>query len=87
MVTLTNSAAQYLKNALGQVDEPENACFRLRMDQNGLDLALDQARAGDQTAEVEGETILTMEPAIGEQIGDCKLDYDEDRSKLVLSQT
>ncbi len=86
MLTLTDSAAQYLKKALVGVNQPDNACFRLRIGQNGPDLALDQTRPGDQTLQCDGETVLAMEPAIGEQIGDRKLDFDEERSQLVLAQ-
>ena len=85
MFSVTDSAAQYLKTALKKVEEPENACFRLKVGQQGTDLGLDQTRPGDQVVEHEGDVVLTMEPSVGEQLSERTLDYDEDNSRLVLA--
>ncbi len=85
MLNVTPDAAQYLKKALVGVEEPENACFRLKLGQKGPDLALDQTRPGDQQVEHEGAVVLTFEPSVAEQLGQRTLDYDDERSRLVLS--
>jgi hypothetical protein len=85
MLTVTAEAAQYLKTALVGVQEPENACFRLRLGQKGADLALDQTRPGDETVEHEGEVLLTLEPSVAQQVADSRLEYDDEKSRLVLA--
>jgi len=85
MFNVTPSAVEYLKTALVGVKNPENACFRLKMGQKGPDLALDQTRPGDQLVEHEGNVVLTFEPSVAQQLAERTLDYDEERSRLVLS--
>jgi hypothetical protein len=87
MFTVTQSAAQYLKAALTGVEEPENACFRLRVGEQGPDLALDQTRAGDRVVEHDGDVILTVEPSVAEQFSERTLHYDQENSRLVLASS
>jgi hypothetical protein len=87
MISVTESAIEYLKSASVGVNEPENACFRLILGQKGPDLALDQIRPGDRTVEHNGEVVLTLEPDIEEEIAGRTLDYDQDKSRLVLAQS
>jgi hypothetical protein len=87
MFSITNSAIEYIKSASVGVNEPENACFRLLLGQKGPDLSLDQIQPGDRTVEHEGEVILTYEPAIENQLAGRTLDYDEGKSRLVLTQS
>lgn len=85
MFTVTQDAAQYLKAARVGVQEPENACFRLRVGQKGPDLTLDETRPGDQVVEHEGEVVLTMESSVAEQLTAHTLDFDQEKSRLVLT--
>jgi hypothetical protein len=85
MFTVTPSASQYLRTALVGVQEPEHACFRLRVGEEGADLAIDQRRPGDQIVEHEGDVVLTVEPSVAEQLSERTLDYDHERARLVLA--
>jgi hypothetical protein len=86
MFHITPNAARYLKRALSRVEEPDNACFRLKVGQKGPDVTLDQTRPGDQFVEHEGDVVLTLEPSVAEQLAQRTLDYDEPKSRLVLTK-
>jgi hypothetical protein len=87
MLTVTAEAAQYLKKALVGVREPENACFRMRLGQKGPDLALDQIRPDDETVEHDGQILLALEPSVAEQVAESTLEYNDEKSRLVLADS
>jgi len=87
MITVTESAAEYLKTASVGVERPENACFRLRVGQKGPDLAMDQTRPGDQVVQYAGEAILTIEPSVASEVSERTLDFDREKSRLVFTDT
>ena len=84
MFTVTDPAAEYLKRALVGVEEPADACFRIRVGANGPQLAIDRLQPDDSKVESDGEVLLAVDPDTGEQLEDYALDFDNEKSRLTL---
>ena len=88
MVTVTEQAAQELRNILSDMAMKPNQALRLVMrPEGGFGLGLDEEREGDQVVQAEGEKILFVAPPVAESLGEATIaaqDTEEGR-KLVIS--
>lgn len=84
MFTVTESATEYLKRALVGVDEPPEACFRIRLGAEGPLLTIDKPRPEDTTVDSEGEVLLVADPETSGQLEDYAIDYDSESSQLAV---
>ncbi len=86
MLTVTDNAAQYVRETL----EKENApgTFRIVNTEEGYRFTLDEAKEGDQIFEHEGENYLLLDTEVGEALSSTTLDVQEspDGTRLILSQ-
>jgi len=85
MITVTDRAAEYLKGALASIEEPENACFRLLVGEQGPQLAIDQPQPEDDTLEHDGDVVLAVDSATDKQFEGRQIDFDETQSRLVVT--
>ncbi len=86
MLTVTDEAAQYFREALKKESAP-GAC-RIVQAEKGYRFILDEATEGDQVFEHEGENYLLLDTEVGEALSSAALDIQEspDGSRLILSQ-
>ena len=70
-LSVTERAAEALHNTLESIDREPEQVLRLVPQSEGLGLALDEKREDDQVIEYEGEAVMVMEPAIGDQPARC----------------
>lgn len=87
MLTITDKAAQYLREML--VARPEGSSQLLRIVARGgnYELTLDDAQEGDSVYEHEGEQYLVVDPVVAEALAEAVIDAEEtpDGTRLVLS--
>jgi Fe-S cluster assembly iron-binding protein IscA len=86
MFKVTDRAAQQLKTALSKAEDTENACFRMGIVDNKVQLVVDQQRPGDTAIEHEGETLVVLDPGAGNALYNRELDFDNEASGLVLKE-
>ena len=84
MLQITDRAARQLKAVLSEADCADNACFRLGVKDNRLQIVIDQERPGDTPIGFEGETLAVVDPKAASRFFNRKLDFKEQSSSLVL---
>jgi Fe-S cluster assembly iron-binding protein IscA len=91
MLTVTDKAAQYLREALSRKEEGLPEAIRIVYSEGGYQLTLDNAKDGDQVFEEDGHNYLLVDAEVGEALSDAKLDAQESpqgkRLTLLASST
>ena len=63
MLTVTDKAAQHLRENLSREEGSPPGAFRIVNSEEGYQLTLDEAKEGDQVFEHEGESVLFIDTA------------------------
>ncbi len=86
MLTMTDKAAQYFREALKKESAP-GAC-RIVKAEKGYRFILDEAKEGDQVFEHEGENYLLLDSEVGEALSNATVDVKEspEGTRLILSK-
>ncbi len=86
MLTVTDKAAQYLREVQKKENAPEVA--RIVRTEEGFRFTLDEAKEGDQVFEDEGGSYLLLDTEVGEALSSATLDVKEspEGTRLTLSQ-
>jgi len=91
MLTVTDKAAQYLREALSRKEEGAPEALRIVYTEEGYQLTLDGTKDGDQVFEQDGQNYLFVDAQVGEALSDAKLDIQESpqgkRLTLLVSKT
>jgi Fe-S cluster assembly iron-binding protein IscA len=89
MLTVTDTAAQYLRETLTRKEEGAPAALRIVYSEEGYQLTLDDPKEGDQVFEQEGESYLVVDSEVGEALSDATLDVQESSqgTRLTLATT
>lgn len=78
MVTVTDQAAQELRNILADTAmKPEQALRLVMRPGGGLGLGLDEEHEGDQVVTADGEKILLVAPSVVEALGEATIATQE----------
>ena len=86
MFQITERVARRLRAALSKAGAAENACFRVGVKGDQVEIVVDQERPGDATIEHEGETLLVLDSTAGNRLDNRKLDFEGQSSDLVLKE-
>jgi Fe-S cluster assembly iron-binding protein IscA len=86
MFRITDQAAEQLKAAFSKTETPENACLRIGVVENQVQLAVDEQRDGDTTIDYQGDTLVVIDPIASNALADRELDFDANASQLVLKE-
>ncbi len=86
MLTVTDKAAQYVRETLKKQSAP--GAVRIVKTEEGYRFTLDEAKEGDQVFEHEGENYLLLDTAVCEGLSSATLDVKEspEGTLLTLSQ-
>jgi Fe-S cluster assembly iron-binding protein IscA len=87
MLTVTDRAAQFLREKLDHKEEGLPDALRIVQTEDGFQLTLDNPKDGDQVIEQEGHSILLVDTAVGQALEEATLDLQESPqgSSLVLT--
>jgi Fe-S cluster assembly iron-binding protein IscA len=77
MLTVTESATAHLAEMLDEANAPGGAAARFVVGPEGLSLAMDAKRDGDETFEHEGRTVLLVAQDVSELLTEKTLDLKE----------
>ena len=78
MLTVTDKAAAYLREALTRKKEGMPEALRVVYTEEGYQLTLDDPKEGDHIFEQEGQNYLLVDPKVGEGLGEeATLDVQE----------
>jgi len=88
MLTVTDKAAQHLRENLSREEGSPPGAFRIVNSEEGYQLTLDEAKEGDQVFEHEGENYLLLDTEVGEALSNATLDVQESPQgpRLALSE-
>ena len=75
MLTVTDEAAQYLRETLKEENAP--GALRIVKTEEGYRFTLDEAKEGDQVFEHEGENYLVLDTEVGEALSNATLEVQE----------
>ncbi len=86
MLTVTDKAAQYVRETLAKENAP--GTFRIVNTEEGYRFTLDEAKEGDQVFEHEGENYLLLDTEVGEALSHATMDAQEspEGTRLILSE-
>ena len=87
MLTVTDKAAQYLRESLTRKETGAPETLRIVQTEDGYQLTLDNAKDGDQVFEQEGQNYLLLDSGVGEALSDATLDVYESPQGLSLTLT
>ena len=87
MLTVTDKAAQFLRESLTHKKEGAPDTLRIVYTQEGYQLTLDNPKEGDQVFEQEGQNYLLVDGEIGEALSDATLDVQESAKGTTLTLT
>ncbi len=87
MLTVTDKAAQHLREALSRKDQGMPEAIRIVHTKDGYQLTLDDAKEGDQMFEQEGQNYLVVDSELGEALSDATLDLQGSRQGPRLTLT
>lgn len=87
MLTVTDKAAQFLREKLEQKEEGLPDALRIVQTEDGFQLTLDNPKDGDHVIEQEGQSILLVDSEVGEALEEATLDLQESAqgSALILT--
>jgi Fe-S cluster assembly iron-binding protein IscA len=78
MLTVTDKAAAYLREALTRKKEGTPEALRVVYTEEGYELTLDDPKEGDHIFELEGHNYLLVDTEVGEALGEeATLDLQE----------
>lgn len=77
MLTVTDRAAERLKESIEATDIADEQTLRLVQTDAGLELAIDQERDGDQVVRSAGRTVLVIDADVGVLVDGATLDAVE----------
>ena len=77
MLTVTDKAAQYLREALGRRQDEMPEALRIVYTEQGYQLRLDDPKQGDQVFEHEGQSYLLVGEEVSEALGGAMIDVHE----------
>ncbi len=88
MLTVTDKAAQYLRETLSRKEEGAPGAFRIVSAEEGYQVTLDDGKEGDQVIEHEGENYLLLDSQVDEALSNATLDVQEspEGTRLTLSE-
>ncbi len=86
MFQITDQAAEQLKTAFSKMDTPENACLRIGVVENQVQLAVDEERSGDTTIDYQGSTLAVLDSVASNALSNRELDFDGQSSQLILKE-
>ena len=87
MLTVTDRAAQYLRESLTRKQAGAPEALRIVQADEGYQLTLDNAKDGDQVFEQDGHNYLLLNEEVGEALSDATLDVHESPHGLSLTLT
>ena len=87
MLTVTDQAAQYLRESLTRKETDAPEALRIVQTEDGYQLTLDNPKDDDQVFEQEGQNYLLLDSAVGEALSDATLDVYESPQGLSLTLT
>ena len=87
MLTVTDRAAQYLLESLTRKGTGAPEALRIVQTEEGYQLAMDNAKDGDQVFEQDGQNYLLLGSEVGEVLSDATLDVHESPQGLSLTLT
>ena len=87
MLTVTDKAAQYLRESLTRREAGAPEALRIVQTEDGYQLTLDNPKEGDQVFEQEGQNYLLLDEKVGEALSDAMLDVHESPQGLSLTLT
>ena len=85
MLTMTESAGARLAELLDEAEAPGGAAARFVAGPEGLSLAMDAKREGDQTFDHEGRTVLLLATEVADALSDKTLDTEATERGLALT--
>jgi len=77
MLTVTDKAAQYLRETLTRKKEGAPEALRIVYTEEGYQLTLDDSKEGDQVFDQDGQNYLMVDAEVGEALSDAALDVQE----------
>ncbi len=89
MLTVTDKAAQHLREILSREEESApGAAFRIVNTEEGYQLTRGEAKECDQVFEHEGENYLLLDTEVGEALSNANMDVQEspEGTRLTLSE-
>ena len=87
MLTVTDKAAQYLRESLTRKETGAPEALRIVQTDDGYQLTLDNPKDDDQVFEQEGQNYLLLDSGVGEALSDATLDVHESPHGLSLTLT
>ena len=87
MLTVTDRAAQYLRESLTRKEAGAPEALRIVQADEGYQLTLDNAKDGDQVFEHDGQNYLLLDANVGEALSSAILDLYESPQGLSLTLT
>ena len=87
MLTVTDRAANFLRESLARKEEGRPEAIRIVYTEEGYQLTLDDAKDGDQVFEQEGENYLIVDSEVGEALSEATLEVQESRQGPTLTLT
>lgn len=87
MLTVTDKAAEYLRESLTRKETGAPEALRIVQTEDGYQLTLDNPKDGDQVFEQEGRNYLLLDEEVGEALSDAMLDVHESPQGLSLTLT
>ncbi|MGH7201682.1 MAG: hypothetical protein ACREJB_13825 [Planctomycetaceae bacterium] len=74
MLKVTDNAGVLLNRMLETAGAPEGAVARIASGDAGFTLGVDEVRAGDETYEHDGKTVLAVNESVSQALGNQTLD-------------
>ena len=87
MLTVTDSAAQLLSEAMSSRDEETAEMIRIAFIDGEYSLTLDEPREDDAVIEHQSQGLLILDPEVSEALSDFTLDAQETAKGPCLSLT
>ena len=85
MLTVTDKAAQYLRESLIRKEEGAPEALRIVQTEDAYQLTLDNTKDGDHVFEQDGRNYLLLDSGVGEALSDATLDVHESPQGLSLT--
>jgi hypothetical protein len=84
MFTVTEAARKHLSQTLTDTDAAPETSIRILRRTHGWALRTDQGKADDKKFDLDGRTVLLLDPVSSETLTDKTLDVNEEGSRLSL---
>jgi Fe-S cluster assembly iron-binding protein IscA len=87
MLTVTNKAAQYLRESLTRKKEGAPEALRIVLTEDGYQLTLDDLNEGDQIFEEDGQKYLLLDTDVGHALSRATIDLQDSPRGATLTLT